>query len=94
MRAASIAIFSALITLVIVTVGYAQNDQSERSTVTKTAPIGRATTNPIPTRPENPGTIDVKQPGITVEEENAIPYQPCENALGWENGRLRCRNDR
>jgi hypothetical protein len=30
--------------------------------------------------------------GLTAEQENAIPYHPCMNAVGWEDGRLRCRN--
>ena len=94
MRSANVAIFSVLITLAIATPGYAQNDQSRRSTVIKTSPLSPATTNPIPRGPENSDIIDMKQPGITVDEEKAIPYQPCEEALGWQNGRLRCRNER
>ena len=31
--------------------------------------------------------------GITVEQENAIPYRPCTEVLGWVNGHLNCRND-
>jgi len=31
--------------------------------------------------------------GITVEQENAIPYRPCTEALGWVNGHLSCRNE-
>jgi hypothetical protein len=31
--------------------------------------------------------------GLTAEQENAIPYHPCVEALGWVNGRLSCRND-
>jgi hypothetical protein len=31
--------------------------------------------------------------GITVEQENAIPYRPCMEVLGWVNGHLSCRNE-
>jgi hypothetical protein len=31
--------------------------------------------------------------GITVEQENAIPFRPCTEVLGWVNGHLNCRND-
>jgi hypothetical protein len=31
--------------------------------------------------------------GITVEQENAIPYHPCVEVLGWVNGHISCRND-
>ena len=31
--------------------------------------------------------------GLTVEQENAIPYRPCTEVLGWVNGHIRCRND-
>jgi hypothetical protein len=31
--------------------------------------------------------------GITVEQENAIPYRPCIEVLGWVNGHVSCRND-
>jgi hypothetical protein len=30
--------------------------------------------------------------GLTVEQENAIPYRPCMEVLGWVNGHLSCRN--
>jgi hypothetical protein len=30
--------------------------------------------------------------GVTVEQENAIPYRPCTEVLGWVNGHLSCRN--
>jgi hypothetical protein len=32
-------------------------------------------------------------PGITAEQERAIPYHPCVEASDWVNGRLRCNND-
>jgi hypothetical protein len=31
--------------------------------------------------------------GLTVEQEDAIPYRPCTEALGWVNGHLSCRNE-
>jgi hypothetical protein len=31
--------------------------------------------------------------GLTVEQENAIPYRPCAEVLGWVNGHVSCRND-
>ena len=31
--------------------------------------------------------------GLTVQQENAIPYRPCTAVLGWVNGRMSCRND-
>ena len=31
--------------------------------------------------------------GLTVEQENAIPYRPCVEVLGWVNGHISCRND-
>jgi hypothetical protein len=30
---------------------------------------------------------------LSVEQEDAIPYHPCTEALGWVNGHLVCRND-
>jgi hypothetical protein len=30
--------------------------------------------------------------GLTTEQEDAVPYRPCMEALGWVNGRLRCSN--
>jgi hypothetical protein len=31
--------------------------------------------------------------GLTVDQENAIPYRPCTEVLGWVNGHIVCRND-
>jgi hypothetical protein len=31
--------------------------------------------------------------GITAAQEDAIPYHACSIAVGWENGRLVCRNN-
>jgi hypothetical protein len=44
------------------------------------------TTNQTPTVSDNAN-------GLTVEQENAIPYRPCMEAYGWVNGRLRCGNN-
>jgi hypothetical protein len=30
--------------------------------------------------------------GLTVEQENAIPYRPCTEVLRWVNGHVSCRN--
>jgi hypothetical protein len=54
--------------------------------------------------PPYPSSVPIQSPpadnengpdgnGLTVEQENAIPYHPCVEALGWINGRLSCRND-
>jgi hypothetical protein len=40
--------------------------------------------------PPNPAPTTV--PGPTVTQESTIPYQPCREALGWVNGRLKCDN--
>jgi hypothetical protein len=86
MRSANVAAFSILITLTSVSVGYAQTDQSQPSS---TAPRG-VTGNPPPQRQEPiPNFPSVEQ---QIKQENAAPYQPCVEALGWVNGRLRCRN--
>jgi hypothetical protein len=44
-----------------------------------------------PSPPPTPGTAD-KTPGISPQQEAAIPYIPCTIAVGWVNGRLRCNN--
>jgi hypothetical protein len=48
---------------------------------------------------DNQGGATTKAPtagdnahGLTVEEENAIPYRPCMEAYGWINGHLQCNN--
>jgi hypothetical protein len=37
-------------------------------------------------------TVSDNVPGITVEQQRAVPYHPCRETLGWVNGRLRCNN--
>jgi len=86
MRSANVAAFSILITLASVSVGYAQTDQSQPSSTAPRAVTG----NPPPQRQEPiPNFPSVEQ---QIKQENAAPYQPCVEALGWVNGRLRCRN--
>ena len=52
-----------------------------------------------PVRSSEPATPPVNNEngvdghGLTVEQENAIPYRPCAEVLGWVNGHLSCRND-
>lgn len=47
---------------------------------------------PIPSPPaDNENGSNGK--GITVEQENAIPYRPCTEVVGWVNGHISCRND-
>jgi hypothetical protein len=47
---------------------------------------------PTPSPPaDNENGSDGK--GLTVEQENAIPYRPCTEVLGWVNGHLSCRNE-
>jgi hypothetical protein len=41
--------------------------------------------------PPKPVTTD-EQPGISPQQEAAMPYHPCVQALGWVNRRLRCDN--
>jgi hypothetical protein len=46
--------------------------------------------------PTTPPAVNENGPdghGITVEQENAIPYRPCTEVLGWVNGHLSCRNE-
>lgn len=42
--------------------------------------------------PTTEPTYGENQPGLTIQQENAVPYHPCREALGWVNGRLRCNN--
>ena len=90
MRVSIIAALSALSCLTMVSFAFAQNNQGVPR------PPG-VTANPkppsVPTKPapELDGT-GAKLPGITVEEESAIPYRPCAVVRGWVNGHLRCYN--
>jgi len=47
---------------------------------------------PVYTPPvDNENGLDGK--GLTVEQENAIPYHPCTEVLGWVNGHIRWRKE-
>ena len=46
---------------------------------------------PKPPQPVAPVTTD-QTPGIGAQQQAAIRYHPCVEALGWVNGRLRCDN--
>jgi hypothetical protein len=85
-----VAAFSILITLASVSVGYAQTDQSQPSSTMRNPAPGGVTGNPPAQRQEIiPNFPSAEQ---QIKQENAVPYQPCVEALGWVNGRLRCRN--
>jgi hypothetical protein len=47
---------------------------------------------PTSNTPAQTQTQEYEAPGITVVQQNAIPYHPCTQAVGWVNGRLRCSN--
>jgi hypothetical protein len=91
MRVSIIAALSALTCLTMVSFAFAQNNQgvSRPPDVTANHKPPSVPTNPAPVLD---GT-GPKLPGITVEEESAIPYRPCTEALRWVNGRLRCYNN-
>ena len=65
-------------------------------TVLTAASIASAAGNKDTTAPshETTSTVPADAPygGLTPKEHAAIPYQPCRDALGWVNGRLRCDN--
>jgi hypothetical protein len=82
MRYASIAVMCALATLAIVSTAIAADQKGVKKQSSET-------TSSIPAN--NPSYGD-NQPGLTIQQENKIPYQPCREALGWVNGRLRCDN--
>jgi hypothetical protein len=88
MRVSIIAALSSLTCLTMVSFAFAQTNQG----VSRPPDV---TANPkppsVPTNPAPDGT-GAKLPGITVEEESAIPYRPCTEAIGWVNGHLRCNN--
>jgi hypothetical protein len=88
MRISIIVALSALSCLTMVSFAFAQTNQG-------VSPPPDVTANPkpasVPTNPAPDGT-GAKLPGITVEQESAIPYRPCTAVRGWVNGRLRCDN--
>jgi hypothetical protein len=78
MRSALIAALPALAALAMISVAAtAQTDQRDANP--SYGPANHAATSD--------GT------GLTAQQENEIPYHPCTEAIGWENGRLRCRNN-
>jgi hypothetical protein len=79
MRSTIIAALSALATLAMASIVYAQDDQGSSGQ-------SRMTTKQTPT------VSDKANGGLTTEQENAIPYHPCMEAYGWVDGRLRCEN--
>ena len=74
-------IFAALVAAATISVASAENDED----VTGPSPP------PKPPQAVAPVTTD-PTPGISVQQQAAIPYHPCVEALGWVNGRLRCDN--
>jgi len=42
--------------------------------------------------PPPSGAMIDNLPGISPQQEAAIPYTPCVQPMGWVNGRLRCDN--
>jgi hypothetical protein len=77
MRSVVLAALSASAALATISVAFAQNEPSVSD----------------PTRETTNQAVRNNPPGITVEQENAIPYRPCMEAYGWANGRLRCDNN-
>ena len=82
MRYVIIAALSASAAVAMISVACAQNDQ-------------KASRQPrsAPTASDKPSDATVgNNPGITVQQENAVPYTACREAQGWVNGRLKCDN--
>ena len=86
MRVSIIAALSALTCLTMVSFASAQNNQGVSRPPDETA-------NHSPPAPELRDGTGPKLPGLTVEEESAIPYRPCTEALGWVSRHLRCYNN-
>lgn len=80
MRSTIIAALSALATLAMASIVYAQDDQGASG---QSRMITKQTST----------VSDKANGGPTTEQENAIPYHPCMEADGWVNGRLRCDNN-
>jgi hypothetical protein len=77
MRPALIATVSALAILAAVSIAFAGDNKNTKDP-------SREATNPAPAA--------APYGGLTPKEHADIPYQPCREALGWVNGRLRCDN--
>ena len=88
MRFLLIAALSAAAFVAMASVAIAGSRQSTRD------PAGQPAGASQGTSPQHAGPNYVENvPGITAEQERAIPYHPCVEAYGWVNGRLRCSND-
>ena len=82
MRYIIVTALSASAAVAMISVACAQNDQ-KASRQPQSAPIAS----------EKPSDATVgNSPGITVQQENAVPYTACREAQGWVNGRLKCDN--
>jgi hypothetical protein len=77
MRSSLVAPLSALAFLAIASAAIAEGSK-ETTDSSRTTSSGTTATDNVP--------------GITVEQQRAVPYHPCREALGWVNGRLRCNN--
>jgi hypothetical protein len=84
MRSLLIAALSATAFAAMASAAIAEMDQSTRDPAG--ASLGASPKHAGPNNGEN-------VPGITAEQERAIPYHPCVEANDWVNGRLRCNND-
>jgi hypothetical protein len=83
MRYARLVALWALVTLATVSIAVAADRKDTKKQSSES-------TNSIPA---TGSTYGENEPGITIQQENAVPYRPCREALGWVNGRLRCSND-
>lgn len=81
MRAIIFAALTALATMSMASIASAQQDDQGASGPS------RSTTQQRPTARDNANG------GLTVQQENEIPYRPCMEAHGWVNDRLRCDNN-
>jgi hypothetical protein len=84
MRSLLIAALSATAIVAMASAAIAEMDQSTRDPAG--AGQGASPKRVSPNSGEN-------VPGITAEQEHAIPYHPCVEANDWVNGRLRCNNN-
>jgi hypothetical protein len=80
MRFLPIAALSATAFVAMASTAVAESDQSTRE------PAGPPASASQDASPKH-------APGITAEQERAIPYHPCVQANDWVSGRLQCNND-
>lgn len=88
MRSLPIAALSATAFVAMVSVAVAESDQFTWDPAGQPASASQGASRKHAGR--NSGE---DEPGITAEQERAIPYHPCVEAHDWVNGRLRCSND-